>query len=871
LDINSILAKNDPAATGNPIDVTRFGRNLGVTSGNWRGTNGSDPDFFLYEATSTTADIVDVQAILPGGVAGQTVPLFLTTDWGMTGLTRQGNPNAGQPLVGVAISVQELLDQNGSNLSATAELEGLRILSDTVDLGTVAAINPGILPLRISVNTSTGEVRIVNPNTTTYALGLNFYRVTSASNSLNNDTWNSLDEQEGADQPGEGWEVGGGSSSTGSVVGDYNQNGAVDAADYVVWRDTNINGAQGYADWRTNFGKTGGANSSTSQLLELRNEGLTEIAPNGSISLGQAFQVGGTMDLVFHYGVDDGLLVQGGTSTTGSGIGSSANTAVPEAASGVSALLACALCCLRRRSRAVGAKSQIEIAGAHLVCIVILAALANVLCISPAAAAIIAQEDFNYAPGPLAGNNGGTGWGGAWGTPGVGSLATVIDVSGNPLAFSPAGGSNLSGGATALQVQPDNPAANIPAGGRPLASPLQQTFYAGYLFRYDGDDFAGGNNTFSLHLSNSETNTTSINFGFRGLPTPGGNEMMVRSGTGAPVAGASGGGEVENGREYLLLAKLSWSGTNYDQAEVWIDPPTTPAAPDLTLSLGAGTGMSAISHVFFRQAANQQSDLYVADRLVLGTEVSDILGVSNPVPSVTIDRSTGSISLTNSFNTDLQVVNYSLTSATGGLNPSGWTPVTGRLDAPVNGGNGTFDPDSGWAVSSSSATSLAEAASSGNGGRLAMNGSVGLGNAWVRSPFQDVVFQFQLEGGAVSTGLVNYVGTPALFGDLNSSGAIDRGDFAILSQHSYSDLTGETTIGAYRKGDLDGDRDNDFDDFQEFRRAFDVANGAAAFEALLAELAVPEPGSALLIVHALLAFVCLKRGERVTNTAGRQR
>jgi hypothetical protein len=46
-----------------------------------------------------------------------------------------------------------------------------------------------------------------------------------------------------------------------SLTGDYNSNGVVDAADYVVWRNTNINGAQGYIDWKTNFGKTGGAGS----------------------------------------------------------------------------------------------------------------------------------------------------------------------------------------------------------------------------------------------------------------------------------------------------------------------------------------------------------------------------------------------------------------------------------------------------------------------------------------------------------------------------------------------------------------------------------------------------------------------------------
>jgi hypothetical protein len=41
------------------------------------------------------------------------------------------------------------------------------------------------------------------------------------------------------------------------ITGDYNHDGKVDAADYVIWRKTGINGAQGYTDWRSNFG-TGG-------------------------------------------------------------------------------------------------------------------------------------------------------------------------------------------------------------------------------------------------------------------------------------------------------------------------------------------------------------------------------------------------------------------------------------------------------------------------------------------------------------------------------------------------------------------------------------------------------------------------------------
>jgi len=50
-------------------------------------------------------------------------------------------------------------------------------------------------------------------------------------------------------------------TSVGELAGDFNHDGAVDAADYVVWRQTN--GTQiGYDEWRTNFGRTGGTGTS---------------------------------------------------------------------------------------------------------------------------------------------------------------------------------------------------------------------------------------------------------------------------------------------------------------------------------------------------------------------------------------------------------------------------------------------------------------------------------------------------------------------------------------------------------------------------------------------------------------------------------
>ncbi|HEY3391105.1 MAG TPA: PEP-CTERM sorting domain-containing protein [Lacipirellulaceae bacterium] len=49
----------------------------------------------------------------------------------------------------------------------------------------------------------------------------------------------------------------------GGLPGDYNNDGKVDAADYVVWRKTNGTQA-GYNLWRTNFGRTAGSGSALS-------------------------------------------------------------------------------------------------------------------------------------------------------------------------------------------------------------------------------------------------------------------------------------------------------------------------------------------------------------------------------------------------------------------------------------------------------------------------------------------------------------------------------------------------------------------------------------------------------------------------------
>jgi autotransporter-associated beta strand protein len=59
---------------------------------------------------------------------------------------------------------------------------------------------------------------------------------------------------------------GGGAYAVNGALGDYNLNGIVDGADYVLWRKNNINDAQGYTDWQQNFGNHGGTLGGTGSI-----------------------------------------------------------------------------------------------------------------------------------------------------------------------------------------------------------------------------------------------------------------------------------------------------------------------------------------------------------------------------------------------------------------------------------------------------------------------------------------------------------------------------------------------------------------------------------------------------------------------------
>lgn len=89
-------------------------------------------------------------------------------------------------------------------------------------------------------------------------------------------------------------------------------------------------------------------------------------------------------------------------------------------------------------------------------------------------------------------------------------------------------------------------------------------------------------------------------------------------------------------------------------------------------------------------------------------------------------------------------------------------------------------------------------------------------------------------------------------GDLNYDGAVNTQDWGLFIAGAETDLSGLSGIEAFIQGDLDGDGVNSVLDFALFKQAFINANGAAAFAMMVAQVVVPEPSSALMLVCGIL-------------------
>lgn len=292
----------------------------------------------------------------------------------------------------------------------------------------------------------------------------------------------------------------------------------------------------------------------------------------------------------------------------------------------------------------------------------------------------------------------------------------------------------------------------------------------------------------------------------------------------------------------MLLGKIGTATATGGQINVLIDDlPTTAFAPDITPA----------------NAVNYRSWLDGVAFIEAGSAIA---------PTAMVNRDTGQITLNNTTGQNVSVVGYSITSPSGALKPDSWLSISGNYD---NGG--TFDTDS-WNIVApttpfpQAVTALTEAedASGGNSGGALTASGLNFGNAWIRTPAQDLQISLTLSDTRVLTITPQYTGSAVAPGDLNADGDIDLVDFELLRSNLHSNITGMAASQAYALGDMNGDLTINFNDFWAFRTAYDLAHGAGSFNLVTG---VPEPATLGLLAISLLAASRLRhrRVQQVRN------
>ena len=203
-----------------------------------------------------------------------------------------------------------------------------------------------------------------------------------------------------------------------------------------------------------------------------------------------------------------------------------------------------------------------------------------------------------------------------------------------------------------------------------------------------------------------------------------------------------------------------------------------------------------------------------------------------------IDRQTGGMTLLGATGGATGVFGYQITSDLGALDNSGWRSIAGHYD---QGGNKEVDVDDNWNVLSANDqhVELSEAmVHAGNGGSLAVDQNVNLGNsAWIRNIQEDVQMKVLLgerhDQRTVAVAFVGGAGEPFGRSDLDFDTGLDRDDWLVFQAWQGHEPCRFVAGAGLSKGDLNYDGFQNGADLSLFMADYDAANGAGAFDMLV--------------------------------------
>jgi hypothetical protein len=237
------------------------------------------------------------------------------------------------------------------------------------------------------------------------------------------------------------------------------------------------------------------------------------------------------------------------------------------------------------------------------------------------------------------------------------------------------------------------------------------------------------------------------------------------------------------------------------------------------------------------------------------------LKLGERLPVLTINRATGEMVISNNTAESASVMGYMIESDAGSLLPTQWTSVTDNYDA--NSGNHSVDSVSNWMelTQPTERDNLSEVQEIGGTGATIVDGQVvNLGNAWVRSPYEDVSGEVLLSDGTIVPLDVRYTGNEAVIGDLDYNGVVNLDDWDALKGAFSTNSTSFSLAELYGAGDLNLDGRVNLRDMHTFAAAYDTMQGAGAFAAAVGNIAgVPEPATGVgLVLLAATAGIAIR-------------
>lgn len=243
----------------------------------------------------------------------------------------------------------------------------------------------------------------------------------------------------------------------------------------------------------------------------------------------------------------------------------------------------------------------------------------------------IASDSFeSYAVGSLSGNNGGTGWGGAWA---VNAASTTPTVVAGGLSYSNGDVLVNGGSQSVLFDHADENSIGISDGllSRALASSQTGTVYMSMLFS---------------DIVNPDLSNDFVQWGFEDATVAGSPDasvmrrngtLQVRSSTATSGSADSFVSSVPGTTNLLVFKATKTGGGNYDEVSLFLNPTSNiePLAASATKT--AGSGISSLDHFVARSAFHELNDSYRIDAIMVGTEFANVVPVSNPSPLIAYD------------------------------------------------------------------------------------------------------------------------------------------------------------------------------------------------------------------------------------------